>query len=64
MIFQDYKIGIIEIQNGRVLQTDLVDLDFKEFDVIPVYPDNRKYNRAKIKKETQKAIYKYYEREG
>lgn len=63
MIFQDYKIGIIEIQNGRVLQTDLVDLDFKEFDVIPVYPDNRKYNRAKVKKETNKMIKKYQERE-
>ena len=51
------------MNNGRVVQAQTIDLDFElqEYDVIPVYPDNRKYNRAKVKKETERAIGIYYE---
>ena len=33
----------------------------KEYDVIPLQTDNREYNRAKVKRETEKAIEGYYE---
>lgn len=62
-IFQQYKMGALEMRNGRVAQTETFTLDFnlEEYDTIPLEPDNRKYNRAKVKKETQKAIDRYYE---
>lgn len=52
------------MNNGRIIQTEVIDLDFtlEEYDVIPLQPDNRKYNRTKVKQETQKAIDTYYER--
>ena len=52
------------MNNGRVIQAQVIDLDFTmdEYDVIPLQPDNRKYNRAKVKQETQKAIDIFYER--
>jgi len=61
-IFQEYKLGILEMHNGRVIQSQVLDLDFnmQEYDVIPVYPDDRKYNRAKVKKETERIIERYY----
>ena len=65
-IFQDYKLGILEISDGRIVQADVLDLDFSftEYDVIPVEPNNKKYNRAKVKRDTRKAleVYKEYER--
>ena len=62
-IFQQYKLGILEMSNGKVVQVQNIKIDFKmeEYDVIPLEPDDRKYNRAKIKRETQKALEKYYE---
>ena len=50
------------MHNGRVIQSQVLDLDFnmQEYDVIPVYPDDRKYNRAKVKKETERIIERYY----
>lgn len=62
-IFQEYKLGILEMHNGRVIQSQVLDLDLdmQEYDVIPVYPDDRKYNRAKVKKETERIIERYYE---
>lgn len=62
-IFQQYKLGILEMNNGRVVQAQTINLDFElqEYDVIPVYPDDRKYNRAKVKKETERIIERYYE---
>lgn len=64
-IFQEYKLGVLQMHNGKVIQAQTIKLDFKleEYDVIPVYPDNRKYNRAKVKQESQKAIERYYEGE-
>jgi hypothetical protein len=61
-IFQEYKLGILEMSNGRIVQSQTAKLDFKleEYDTIPVYPDDRKYNRARVKRESQKAIDKYY----
>ena len=52
------------MNNGRVIQAEVLDLDFtmEEYDVIPLQPDNRKYNRSKVKQETQKVIDIYYER--
>ena len=38
-----------------------MDLDLKEYDVIPVYPNKKKYSRAKTKRNTRKALDKYYE---
>lgn len=51
------------MSNGKVVQVQNIKIDFKmeEYDVIPLEPDDRKYNRAKIKRETQKALEKYYE---
>lgn len=62
-IFQEYKLGILEMQNGTVVQNQVLKLDFdmKDYDIIPVQPDNRIYNRAKVKRETEKAIEGYYE---
>lgn len=62
-IFQQYKLGILEMRNGTVVQSESIFLDFnfKEYDTIPLEVDDRKYNRAKIKRETQKTIDKYYD---
>ena len=43
------------------MQGQLVDLDLKEYDVIPAYPNKAKYSRAEIKRNTRKALDKYYE---
>lgn len=49
------------MNNGRVVQTQVIDLDFSmdEYDVIPVEVDDRKYNRSQVKKETQMLINRY-----
>jgi hypothetical protein len=62
-MFQQYKLGVLEMSNGRVIQTQVLDLDFtmEEYDVIPLQPDNRKYNRARVKEETRRKIERYYE---
>lgn len=60
-IFQQYKLGILEMNNGRVVQAQVLDFNMQEYDVIPLQPDDRVYNRAKVKRETEKAIEGYYE---
>ena len=49
------------MNNGRVMQAEAITLDFSmdEYDVIPVEVDNRKYNRSRVKKETQMLIDRY-----
>ena len=60
-IFQQYKLGVLEIENGRIVNNDIINFDMSDYDVIPVYPDNSEYNRAKIKRETRIALNRYYE---
>ena len=60
-IFQKYKLGILEMQDGRVIQAQVLDFDMEEYDVIPLQPDDRVYNRARVKRETRKALEEYYE---
>lgn len=59
-IFQEYKLGILEIQDGKVAQAQLIKFDTKEYDVIPLEPDDRIYNRARIKRETRQAFENYF----
>lgn len=59
-IFQEYKLGVLELNNGRVVQAEIVRPDIQEYDVIPLEVDNRKYNRARVKKETEQLIERYY----
>lgn len=54
-------MGVIEVRNGHIVQSQLVDLDLKEYDVIPAYPNKEKYSRAEIKRNTRKALDRYYE---
>lgn len=65
-IFQQYKMGVLEIKNGRVVDVQAITFDDKdEYFSIPLEPiDKRKYNRAKVKRETQEAINRYYEKGG
>ena len=62
-MFQQYKLGILEMNNGQVVQHQVVELDFNMDDYysIPLEPDNRKYNRARVKEETRRKIERYYE---
>ena len=65
-IFQQYKLGVLEIENGRIIDAQAITFkDEEEYFSIPLEPiDKRKYNRAKIKRETQEAIDRYYEKGG
>lgn len=62
-IFQQYKMGVLEMRNGKVVESQTIDLNFKmdEYDTLPLELDDRKYNRARVKRETQRKISKYYE---
>lgn len=62
-IFQEYKLGVIELNGNGIQQAQVIklDFDFKEYDVIPVEVDDRKYNRARAKRETEQLIQKYYD---
>lgn len=64
-IFQQYKIAALEMRDGEIIQHDVIELDFDFTDYysIPVKPDDRVYNRAKVKEETRQTIEKYYEGE-
>ena len=64
--FQEYKLGVLEISNGRVVQAEVLDLDFEpdEYYIIPLEIDDRKYNRSRVKKETQMLIDRYERGEG
>ena len=65
-IFQQYKLGVLELQNGRVVDSDIIKFEEEEeYLCIPLEPiDKRKYNRAKVKRETQEAVDQYYEKGG
>ena len=64
-IFQQYKMGVLEMRNGHVVQQQVVELDFTMDDYysIPLEPDDRVYNRARVKEETRRKIERYYEGE-
>ena len=64
-IFQQYKMGVLEMRNGHVVQHDVIELDFTMDDYysIPLEPDDRIYNRARVKEETRRKIERYYEEE-
>ncbi|MGN1327648.1 MAG: hypothetical protein ACI4VQ_06225 [Clostridia bacterium] len=64
-IFQQYKMGILEINNGKIINSEIIHINStkEEYITIPLEPDDRQYNRAKIKRETQKMIDRYYKRE-
>lgn len=60
-IFQEYKLGVLELQNGKVQQAQIIKFDMQEYDVIPLEADDKMYNRARVKRETRKALEEYYE---
>jgi len=62
-IFQEYKLGVLELNNGKVVQAQVIDFDMRDYDTIPLLPDDREYNRARVKRETMRAIDDYYEME-
>lgn len=53
------------MRNGHVVQHQVVELDFTMDDYysIPLEPDDRVYNRARVKEETRRKIERYYEGE-
>ena len=55
------RLGVIEIKKGKILQSQVLDFNMEEYYVILLQPDDRIYNRAKIKQETQNAIDKYFQ---
>lgn len=57
------RLGVIEIKNGKVLQSQVLDFNIEEYYVIPLQPDDRVYNRARVKEETRRKIERYYEGE-
>ena len=65
-IFQQYKMGVLEVQNGRVVDAQGISFEERqELFSIPLEPlDKSKYDRAKIKRQTQQAINLYYEKGG
>lgn len=66
-IFQEYKMGVIQIQDGRVVQAKPISISFSIEDciTIPLEPNRKKdiYNRNKTKRETRKALEEYFEGE-
>lgn len=65
-MFRQYKLGVLEIGNGQIAQHQVIELDFNfnDYYSIPVKPDDRVYNRARVKEETKKKIERYYEGEN
>lgn len=65
-IFQQYKLGVLEIENGRVIDAQAITFEGEtEYISIPLETiDKRKYDRARMKRETQAAIDQYYEKGG
>ena len=73
-----YKLNFIELSSEGVLNHGSVDIDMSDYITLPLYDDNARYNRrkaieerkkgerlsrAQIKRETQRKIQEYYERE-
>ena len=57
----DAKNKIIDLikdckENGQVENAKTIDLEIDTYDVIALQPDNRIYNRARVKRETERAI--------
>lgn len=50
-------------RKGKVLQSQVLDFNMEEYYVIPLQPDDRVYNRTRVKEETRKKIERYYEEE-
>lgn len=51
-----FKIATGVLRNGQVENAKTIDLEIDTYDVIALQPDNRIYNRAKVKRETERAI--------
>lgn len=59
-IFQSYKLGTLELQDGEVVQAQEIKFDdTEEYISIPLEPVDKRYNRAKVKRETQEAVEQY-----
>lgn len=56
-------MGVLELENGKVVDAQVIEFeDTEELISIPLEPiDKSKYDRAKVKRQTQKAIEDYYE---
>lgn len=60
--FQEYKkrvkfaINTAVIQNGEIPKAQSIEIDMSDCIEIPLEDNNRKYNRAKIKREFQKIV--------
>lgn len=50
------KIASGVLRNGQVENAKTIDLEIDAYDVIALQPDNRIYNRARVKRETERAI--------
>ena len=52
------KLKIISgvLRNGQVENAKTIDLEIDTYDVIALQPDSRIYNRARVKRETERAI--------
>lgn len=52
------KLKIVSgvLRNGQVENAKTIDLKIDTYDVIALQPDNRIYNRARVKRETEMAI--------
>ena len=52
------KLKIVSgvLRNGQVENAKTIDLEIDTYDVIALQPDNRIYNRARVKRETERAI--------
>jgi len=63
-IFQQYKLGILEIKGGKVINSKTFEFDYsQDYYSIPLEPNKKtEYNRAQVKRKTQKAIDIYYEK--
>ena len=58
-----HRINIAAIRNGQIIKAESIKFNMTEYDVIPLVPDDRKYSRARRRRETKKALDTYFERE-
>lgn len=57
-----HRINVAAFRNGKVINAESMKFNMDEYDVIPLVPDDRKYSRARRKREIKKALDSYYER--
>ena len=50
------KIAVGILKDGKVENAKTIDLKIDSYDVIPLQPDSRIYNRARIKRESERVI--------